>query len=191
MIIIKASKEATQEMKDWFDERTNKHIKLVQDYCKKIDEAFPGRFPNLVERGKEHDKSKFGNPEYDPYIWTTWRYKCKEDGKKFDPPEGMEDKMNEATEHHIKNNRHHPEFHCDKEENLINEDNRDKPPEDAIDATKMEDEDIAEMCADWCSTSEERGNSPRNWADKNIGPRWKFDDDQKELIYEIIDAVWE
>ena len=67
---------------------------------------------------------------------------------------------------------------------------RDKPPEEMIDATKMPDLDIAEMVADWCAVSEERGNTPKSWADKNVNVRWKFTDEQSDLIYEIIDAVW-
>lgn len=179
-----------KEMRDWFEKRTNKHIDMVSKYCNKLAELDP-RFGELVERAKVHDKSKFEDPEVDPYIYTTWKYKCEDDGVDFECPEDMDEKMKEATEHHIKNNRHHPEFHCDKTENLINEDDRNKPPEEMIDATKMEDIDIAEMVCDWCAVSEERGNTPNGWADKNVNVRWKFDDKQKDLIYELVDKVWE
>ena len=190
MIIIKAS-DSTSEMREWFDKRTKTHIKMVQRYCKKIYDYDPKRFANLIERGEKHDQSKFGKPEYDPYVWTTWRYKCEEDGLDFSPPDGMEDMMHEATEHHVKNNPHHPECHCGRTENLINEENRDKPPEESVDATKMKDEDIAEMVADWCAAGEERGNTPKSWADKNVGTRWMFTDEQKDLIYELIKVAWD
>jgi hypothetical protein len=178
------------KMKEWFYKRTGDHIGSVQAYCHKIAKKFP-EFAELIERAEKHDQSKYKDPEVDPYIYTTWKYKCKDDGVDFECPKEMEEKMTEATEHHVKNNRHHPEFHCDKTENLINENDRDKPPEEMIDATKMEDLDIAEMVADWCAVSKERGNSPKSWADSNVNVRWKFTADQKELIYHLIDEVWE
>jgi len=177
------------EMKEWFDKRTGDHIGNVQAYCHKIAKEFP-EFAELIERGEKHDQSKYKYPEMDPYIYTTWKYKCQDDGKDFECPDGMEEKMNEATEHHVKNNRHHPEFHCDKEVDLINREDRDKPPEDLIDATKMKDLDVAEMCADWMSMSKERGGKPQDWAKKNVNVRWKFTDKQEELIYKILDGVW-
>jgi len=78
------------------------------------------------------------------------------------------------------------------QENLINKNNRDEPiGGKIIDATKMKDLDIAEMVADWLSMSEEKNSKPKGWADKNVNVRWKFTDEQKDLIYEIIDGVWE
>lgn len=182
----RAKDEDYEKMKAWFKNRTEKHIGMVQKYCKKLAEYDEEKYGELIERGEKHDQSKFKDPEVDPYIYTTWKYKCKDDGVDFDCPKETEDKMNEATEHHILNNRHHPEFHCDKTEELINEDDRDKPPEEMIDATKMKDIDIAEMVADWVSVGEERGNSAKSWADDNIGTRWEFTDEQEDLIYELI-----
>jgi len=186
----KATDEEYKKMKDWFEKRTKKHIELVQKYCEKLVEYDEDKYGELIERGEVHDASKFKSPEMDPYIYTTWKYKCEADGVDFDCPKEMEDKMTDATEHHILNNRHHPEFHCDKTDNLINENNRDAPPEEMIDATKMGDIDIGEMVADWCAVSEERGNTPKSWADKNVNVRWEFTDLQEDLIYELIDAVW-
>jgi len=185
-----AQDEDYKKMKDWFEKRTKKHIELVQKYCEKLVEYDEEKYGELIERSEVHDASKFKSPELEPYIYTTWKYKCKEDGVDFDCPKEMEDKMNESTEHHILNNRHHPEFHCDKTENLINENDRDKPPEEMIDATKMDDVDLAEMICDWCAVSEERGNTPKSWANKNIGVRWEFTDKQENFIYELIDEVW-
>jgi hypothetical protein len=39
------------------------------------------------------------------------------------------------------------------------------------------------------AVSKERGNTPKSWADKNVNIRWKFNDDQKDLIYELIENV--
>jgi hypothetical protein len=148
-------------------------------------------FKNIV-----HDQSKFENPEKDPYVFITWKYKCKDEGWDFEecnPPKDIDDQMFEATYHHCINNSHHPEFHSpDKNiENLFNKENRDKPPKKIVDATKMPDLDISEMCADWSGVSDERGGDPRKWAKDNIGVRWKFTKEQEGLIYKILDKIWE
>jgi len=181
-----------KEMEDFFKKRTEKHISLVQKYCKRIEDYDEERFSGLIERGEKHDQSKYESPEKEPYVYITWGYKCKEEGIEWEPPEGMDEKMNRATEHHVKSkrNRHHPEAHSDKEVDLINRKDRDKPPKDMIDATKMKDLDVAEMLADWLSMSEEKGGDPKDWAKKNINVRWKFTDEQEDLIYELIEAVW-
>ncbi len=178
----------TEEMQKHFEARTARHIGLVQKYCKRLAEAFPD-LDGLLYKGSVHDSSKFEDPELLPYIWLTWRYKCKDDGIPCVLPEGMEDKINEATEHHIQNNAHHPEFH-QPQTDTVNESDRDAPPDDPTDATSMPRLDIAECVADWCAMSEERGNTPREWADKNINIRWLFDSQQVSWIYEMIDAVW-
>ena len=179
-----------ETMQKHFVDRTKKHIDLVQKYCKKIVEVWEG-FDELIERGEEHDAIKFEEPELEPYIWLTWRYKCEDDDVECNLPEGMEDEIDKATEHHILNNAHHPEYHQDTETGLINKEDRDKPPEKMIDATKMTDLDIGEMVSDWCAMSEERGNTPKEWADKNVNVRWGFSEDQEELIYELLDSIWE
>jgi len=183
----------TKEMEDFFIERTKKHINLVRKYCKKIADYDKERFGDLIKRGKVHDDSKFEEPEKVPYIYITWQYRCKDKGEEFDIPEDMKEKMSKATEHHVKNflNTHHPEASCDKEVALINRENRDLPPKEIISAVKMTDLDIAECVSDWCAMSEEKGTNPKDWADKNVNTRWKFTDKQKDLIYELIEEVWE
>jgi hypothetical protein len=188
MIIISKYSGASDEMLEWFEKRTNKHIKLVQKYCDMIFDFDPDRFEGIVERGKSHDQSKFSSPEKDAYIWITWKHKCKDEGQKFECPSGMSQKMDEATMNHVRNNAHHPENHAPKFD--INSSDRDAPPDHIVDANKMGNIDIAEMVADWCAMSEEKGNSPKQWADKNVGIRWKFSDEQQNLIYELIDAIW-
>lgn len=180
-----------EEMERWFESRTKKHIELVQKYCKKIEEYDPQKFKGLIEQSKIHDQTKFKDPEREPYIYITWQYYCKEHNKKFEAPKDLDDQMNRATQHHVKDrqNKHHPESHSDKEVGLINRKDRDKPPSEMIDATKMPDMDIAEMCADWAAVSEEKNSSLKGWADKNVNIRWKFNDKQKDLIYELIEFL--
>ena len=59
-----------------------------------------------------------------------------------------------------------------------------------IDATKMTELDLGEMVSDWLAMSDEKNSNPKDWADKNVNVRWKFTDDQNDLIYELIDAVF-
>ena len=183
------NEEATKDQVNHFLNRTHLHIKLVQKYCALIEKAFPYLL-GFVDRGVEHDLSKFEELERIPYVWLTWRYKCKDDGVKCNLPEGMDKEIDAATEHHILNNAHHPEFHQSETESLLNPRDRDAPPEKMIDATGMSSLDLAEMVADWCAMSEERGNAPKEWAKKNVNVRWKFKADQEKLIYEMMDAVW-
>lgn len=174
---------------EYFMERTNKHIDLVKKYMSKIVQNFP-QYEELSDRIELHDKTKFENPELEPYVYITWKYKCKDDGMDFPISQDMENKMLEATLHHIKNNKHHPEYHTEQTDDLLNKNDRDKP-NSLINAEKMPNIDIAEMVADWCAMSEEKGNTPTEWANKNVNIRWKFTEDQRNLIYELIDSIWE
>jgi len=177
------------EMEEFFNKRTERHINLVRKYCDKIHNYYPDQFEGIIERGEEHDQSKYADPEVIPYIYITWDYRCKDLG--IDPgiSDEIHDEMNAASEHHVHNNRHHPEFFCN-EKSTINREDRDAVPDKIIDATEMDDLDIAEMVADWWAMSEEKGDkSPKAWADKNVNKRWKFTKEQKNLIYELIDAL--
>lgn len=191
----------TQEIKDWYYKRTNNHIKLVQKYCQKIYDSYCLTFPEIVTYGNTHDQSKLKDPEIKPYTLITWNYYCNNNKLPFDTSDFKEE-MNKAAEYHILNNPHHPEYWQDEKENLINKDDRDKNLTTIdsktgktfytkiIDATKMPDIHIAEMCADWAAMSEERGNTPFEWAEKVINKRWKFTDKQIQLIYEILNKIW-
>lgn len=132
-----------------------------------------------------HDASKYLSPEYKPYILTTWKYKCQREGIDFQVNEFEQEQMHQATIHHVKTNKHHPEF-WSKEEKCINKDDRDKPIS-LIDSTEMPMIYIAEMVCDWLAVSEERGSSVKDWADSNINIRWKFNQEQIKLIYFLIE----
>jgi len=180
------------EKEDYFIERTNKHIGLVKKYCKKIVEYDKEKFKNLLTQCEKHDDSKLKEPEKTPYISITWRHKS-DNYKSYKKPGLLSDKKeNEATLHHITSNSHHPEYHSYYIEDVVdamkNSKDRDDPKREIVDAHRMPDLDIAEMVADWCAMGEELGNSAKSWADKNVNIRWKFDDKQKKLIYELIDV---
>ena len=185
------NEEITQEMEDWFEKRLNNHISLVQKYAKKIEECYPEKFEGLIEQVENHDASKFEEPERTPYISISWRHK-QDDYESYKTLGDLtKEDENQATLHHITHNKHHPECWCDREEDLLNEDDRDGIPDEIVDATDMPDKYIAELCSDWIAMGEELGNSAKDWADKNIGTRWDFTDEQQELIYELIDKVEE
>lgn len=194
MVVVSWTEEMSVKvwptMRGHYLDRTERHIKLVQKYCKRIKDEYY-IFPEIMRRGQDHDLSKFTPIEFEPYVLLTWRYKCADEGMELVFNAGTEKKIRAATEHHVRSNDHHPEYYSPRKDDLINEEDRDKPPEQIVDATKMPHNAIAELVADWCAMSEERGNTPREWADKNIGIRWKFDRNQKDMIYGLIDAIWE
>jgi len=178
----------TDEMKDWFEQRTKKHIGRVQKYAKKIED-YDKRYEGLSKQTEEHDKSKLEDDvEKIPYIFISWDYHCKDLGKDYTMPDGVKDKCNEATLHHVKVNKHHPECWAGDTAN-INTKDRDAVPDQLVDATKMPDIYVAEMMADWLAMSEEKGSSVKDWADKNVNKRWKFTDEQKDIIYNLINAI--
>ena len=177
--------DITDEMISWYVKRTNRHINLVKKYAKKIENEFP-EFKGLINQSNNHDASKLKEPEKTPYIYITWKYKMKDDGVDYKIPKDVDD--SKATMHHIKNNSHHPEYHSD-DETVLDRNNRDKA-NNTIDASNMSDLDIAEMCADWMGMSEERGNTPQEWADQVINKRWKFTNKQKNTIYKVLNTIW-
>lgn len=179
----------TQDMKDHFYIRTNKHIDLVGKYLKKCIEE--NNSISLNERIESHDFSKFIEPLLTPYILISWNYKVKnETGNDCEWFKDIKEEITKATLLHCKSERHHPEHHTDQED-VINKYDRDKPSEIMVDATKMNTNDVIEMVCDWCAMSEERGNTPYEWAEKNVNIRWKFTEEQEKLIYETMDKIWE
>jgi hypothetical protein len=173
------------DMKEFFNVRTNNHINAVKDICQKITDEFPGEFPDLMKQVKDHDSSKFHEPEYTPYLHITWRYRMKNLFKEeYKVPQEIEDQMHEASEHHVKHNKHHAEYWDPN--SSINKEDRDTAPDRLVDGTKMDKTSIAEMCADWMAVGKEHGNTAKSWADKNIGTRWLFTEEQEKLIYNIL-----
>lgn len=176
--------DSSDEMTKWFHNRTNKHISLVKNYAKIIEKFMP-EFDSLSDQVKDHDKSKFEEPELTPYIHITWKYKKEADDEKYNIPKEIDEKS--ATLHHVKNNEHHPEYY--DENSTINSKDRDSNPKNTVDASDMPDNEIAEMIADWMAVSEERGGDIDEWMEKVIDKRFKFTDHQKELISKIVDII--
>jgi hypothetical protein len=151
-----------------FLKRTNEHIKRVENNSKMIADNFPELDTNeVIQRGKDHDASKFEDPEIIPYIYLTEYYRCKNSGKKFKYPEGMKELVDKACEHHIKNNRHHIDFHSK--------------------LSDMTSEDLAEMVADWTAMSQELDNSIEEWKEKFLKDHKGFTEKQIDLINKLVD----
>ena len=166
---LMASSDPTPEMVAFYERRTNEHIERVRR-CLSVMASATELADELNDRGKVHDASKFGPEERIPYIWLTEFHRCGRNGEPFAYPEGMEDRVCDAIDHHLTSNRHHPDFHAD--------------PND------MTDIDLIEMVCDWTAMSQEfdqDGGSARGWADRTIGHRVQFNDERRQFVYDMID----
>ena len=160
----------SKEMLVFYEKRTKEHIDRVKNNIRKIISARKDLDSKaLMARAKIHDKSKYSDEEYVPYVWLSWYHKEKNAGRKFGYPKGIKDKIKKSAKRHVTINRHHTNFHS----NIKN----------------MTDVDIAEMVADWAAMSQELDNSLREWADDNVGGRWKFSGEQTKLIYDLVDIL--
>lgn len=161
-------------MLDHFYVRTNKHIDLFNSIYYELTGG------EMIG----HDLSKFREPELYPYILTSWMYRYPD----FEAPADFSGDA--ATFHHIKNNRHHPEYWDDSlTENPINSENRDLPSGIMVDATKMPFDALDELCCDWKAVSIELNTNPFEWAENNINVRWQFTIEQENYIYRTLEKL--
>ena len=100
-----------------------------------------------------HDMSKFGDIEFDPYrvhwlptAMEAARYNRDEEYQKY-----VDERYEEACLHHVKNNRHHPDYWC------FDEYGEECEPKD------MDIVSIIEMICDWEGMSMEKGGSTKGW----------------------------
>ena len=187
--------EIPKEMINWFKERTKKHIDLVKKYggliLNNIDLKSSINIPKFLHDIHEHDQSKFLEPEKTPYIYISWDYHCKDLQIPFQIPKEIIEQTNKASNIHVCNNKHHPEYWMkNKTLDVINRSDRDQPNDFLIDCTLMPLTYIASMCTDWMAMSDEKGTSPQEWAKKNINIRWRFTKEQENFIYKILDTIW-
>jgi hypothetical protein len=163
--VIMAKIEPTPEMVKFFKDRTDAHVAKTIAAAKILN----ANFPYLKLSATSHDASKYVEPEYSPYIWLTEYHRCKNLGLPFVYPEGMKEKVDVATLHHIKTNKHHPESW--------------------LNINNMPNYYLAEMVCDWCAMSQEKGNSLKGWADSKVGSKWKFNPEQTKFIYKMIEVL--
>jgi len=163
--------QPTPEMIAFFECRTNKHIARVGKCLHMLaDESDYG--DELIHRATIHDASKFEEAERIAYIWLTEFHRCRQVNQPFTYPDGIEEMVKKAIEHHLAHNRHHAEFHAN--------------PND------MSNVDIIEMVCDWTAMAQEldqNDGSASQWADKTIGHQIQFNDDRKNLIYSTIEQL--
>jgi len=172
--------DITKEMFNHFMIRTIKHITRV---IKNAEILRDNGFIDIVDKAKLHDSSKFEPPEVVPYIYLSWQ---KETGV-YLPPD-IWNEINKATLHHIKNNKHHPEF-WDKNFNgrrNFNKENRDGIPPKPVDGKSMPQIYLAEMCCDWQAMSQELGTNVWDWSKSVINRRWLFTDTQVKFINDCL-----
>ena len=158
----------TDEMVDFYVRRTNEHISRVR-VCLLLLAPQVDFAEELIARSEVHDASKFGDEERIPYIWLTEFHRCRRSGTSFRYPPGMQFQVDEAIAHHMRSNRHHPEFHADPN-----------------DMTMV---DLTEMVCDWTAMALEFGQedgSARSWADRTIGSRVHFNKDNEAFVYATI-----
>jgi hypothetical protein len=179
--------EITDEMRSHYKGRTDRHVGCVKRNIHHLAAKCPDIADELIALGEAHDNSKWEEPEHTPYVLITWRYKCKDDGVDFEIPAEFNDR--DATFHHIKSNPHHPEYWDDDITiDCLSAADRDTPAA-PVNATGMPRVAIADMCCDWHAMGLERGNTAREWADKNVNVRWNFTDEQVGWLYEFLDLL--
>ena len=161
-----------------FTKRTLEHIERVKKNALIIYEYDPIRFKLILDIADAHDASKFKEPEFTPYVQLSFYYMCKRAGETCDTHPELMEQIKDAVFHHIKNNRHHPEYYFDKTK-------RDRGGQ-IIDAIKMPAISIAEMVCDWQAMSQEMKNNAEDFAKAVIDKKYIFSPDQVNLIYELI-----
>jgi len=172
----------------YFIERTTMHIDLVRKYLKKIRDNHTICIDREIIKQEMiiHDLTKFQEPELTPYVWITLKYRDNLPNSSFTAEQQLQ--MQHATEHHVKQNKHHPEYWTSQTD-TINFIDRDKP-KSLVDATKMPLTYVACMVADWMAVAEERRTNPFEWAKNNINIRWEFTKIQEDLIYKLLETHW-
>ncbi|WP_306796935.1 DUF5662 family protein [Rhodopirellula halodulae] len=163
--------EPTPKMVTLYERRTAEHIDRVRR-CLAVMASVTEYADELDARARVHDASKYGPEERIPYIWLTEFHRCRRSSEPFAYPDGMEERVRSAIDHHMTTNRHHPDFHSD--------------PND------MTDVDLIEMVCDWTAMSQEYGQdggSARGWADKTIGNRLHLNESKRRFVYEMIELL--
>ena len=147
-----------------FQDYLDNHRKLVAKYARKLLKR--GKISKeLCSRIEQfHDLSKLQEPEYTAYCNRKWIEKTT--GK--DLYQEMDDEVKNAIVHHVKTNRHHPEYWSD--------DYRGFSTNDPCHIFNMPEDAVIEMICDWSAMGEQYHNTARKWFDKTNNTRWIFDE---------------
>jgi len=167
----------TDEMINFYEQRTREHINRVIKSVGMLSKSYAGVHPvdfdKLAIDVKIHDESKFSPEEYIPYVWLSWMYKQKQEGKPFQYPDGIEEDVKIATKSHVETNKHHVQAWSDPKQ--------------------MDNESIAHMVADWHGMSLELASddplkNTLEWSE-SMFKRHSFSKEQKELILDLIESL--
>lgn len=168
--------------KNLFYKRTLYHINLVRKYLQKISQLKDDRIDNSILENElmNHDESKFREPELTYYIHINYRFYLKNKNINYNPGKEIIDGMRKASFHHVKNNKHHPEYW----------DNNYTINSKKIDGTEMSLSYIACMLADWFAMDDELRGNIKEWIQNFIDNKCKFTKEQIDFIWEIVDKIY-
>lgn len=153
-----------------FNERLKLHRTLVAKNLLTMI-GYPGVSAiELEESARQHDLSKYEEPEHTAYVYLTWKYYCQKNAKEYQSNHYIEKIIETGWRHHIEHNSHHPEAH--------------------IHFNQMSLLDRIEMISDWTAISQENGlQSCRNWAEDNMHKKWQFSEEMQKHIFILIDEL--
>lgn len=154
-------------LEEIFIERTNNHIKAVNEYAKKLNLSYP-----------LHDKDKL------TFLLNGYKYYSLDKNLRTDVQQHA---LNQATLFHITTQKHHPEYWSDSDLSGFTRENF--TPNGIINATRMPKDALIEMVCDWSATADEKGNSPYDWFYFVNGTRWKFTKLQQDTILDILEVL--
>ena len=120
---------------------------------------------NLIERGKEHDRSKLERPEVE--VFTIYTPKLKGTTYGSDEYKQYLKEMKVALDHHYKNNRHHPEHF----ENGIND---------------MNLLDLIEMFCDWKAATLRHADGDMKESIKINAERFKLSGQLEQILMNTV-----
>lgn len=121
---------------------------------------------------KNHDSSKFGEEEFDAYRLRWYPTISEANNQDEEYRTIVEERYNDAWEHHYTNNRHHPKYWINKETGVTND---------------MELDAIIEMICDWESFSLINNSDTKVWYNtKAIDEKTAMTDRTKEIVEELL-----
>ena len=160
-----------QELKKKFKERVLEHNELVNYFTGKLGDECKG-----------HDLDKLYDRNLCGYIYMMAPYEFLSTVEK--------DALDRATLLHVTHNRHHPEAWAHPDD-LLGFTRIDYTPNGPIHVEHMPiGSHIVEMCADWCATAKERGNTPLEWFEQVNDCRWIFSLEQQDYIKATLKNMW-
>ena len=156
--------------KQEFIQRVGRHINGVNHFAAKIGKSYPN-----------HDYDKLNSQLLNYYYLDK-----KSDYEELSDKE--KDILRKAGMKHRTSNPHHPEY-WDKG-NIENLTTIRSNPTKPFNCQKMPQSALEEMCADWCSMSEEFGNTPFEWWEKIKNKRYLFTPEQEQFILDTLSKMW-